>query len=79
MRDRWAIGRCWGGRCAALGLVEGSRENFERSEALQREALAIFSELGNEREIRESLGMLKDPALARGDLVSARAAIEEAL
>ena len=75
MGDREMLGRSLRG----LGLVEGSRENFERSEALQREALAIFSELGNEREIRESLGMLSYLALARGDLVSARAAIEEDL
>ena len=62
-----------------LGLVVGSCEDFERSEELQRKALAVFAETGNELEVRESLGMLAYLALARGDLVSARSAIEDAL
>jgi tetratricopeptide (TPR) repeat protein len=60
-------------------LVVGSRQDFERSDELQREALAVFAEMGNEEEVRESLGMLAFLAIARGDLVSARSAIEDAL
>jgi tetratricopeptide (TPR) repeat protein len=46
---------------------------------LQRDALAIFTEIGNDREARESLGMLGFLMLARGDLDAARALIEDAL
>ena len=75
MNDPQALGRSLRG----LGLVVGSCEDFERSDELQREALAVFTQIGNELEVRESLGMLAYLALARGDLVSARAAIEDAL
>ena len=75
MNDPQALGRSLRG----LGLVVGSCEDFDRSEELQREALAVFTEIDNELEVRESLGMLAYLALARGDLVSARSAIEDAL
>ena len=68
MNDPQALGRSLRG----LGLVVGSCEDFERSDGLQREALAVFTQIGNELEVRESLGMLAYLALARGDLVSAR-------
>ena len=75
MDDAQALGRS----LRNLGLVVGSRQDFERSDELQREALAVFAEMGNEEEVRESLGMLAFLALAQGDLVSARSAIEDAL
>ena len=75
MDDPQALGRS----LRNLGLVVGSCEDFDRSDKLQREALAVFSETGNDVEVRESLGMLAYLAIARGDLESARPAIEDAL
>ena len=41
----------------ALGIVAADRGDIERSEALQRDALEIFTDSGNDREMRESLGL----------------------
>lgn len=62
-----------------MGIAEASAKDFDRAESLQREALGVFSASGNERLVRETLGMLGWIALARGDYEEAHALCERAL
>jgi predicted ATPase len=63
----------------SLGVAEGSAGNFERAEALEEEALALFSEDDNESQIRQTLGLLAWIAIARRNYPYAQALCEEAL
>jgi predicted ATPase/class 3 adenylate cyclase len=63
----------------ALGVVEGGARNFERSELLEREALALFTASGDERQVRATLGLLAWVAIARGRFEEAQELCEEAL
>jgi tetratricopeptide (TPR) repeat protein len=62
-----------------LGIIACDLHEYEESEALQREALAMFQQSGNDREVRESLGMLAWMGIAQRDYPRARSACEEAL
>jgi tetratricopeptide (TPR) repeat protein len=73
--DAHAIGKSLLG----LGIVEGDVGNFELSEALQREALSVFSKAESEREVREVLGMLGFLYISHGDYERATSVCERAL
>jgi len=51
--------------------------DFEVSESLQREALSMFQQSGDDREVRESLGMMACIEIRRRDYPRARSAFEE--
>ena len=68
-----------GAALLALGVAEGTAANFERAEALQREALAVFSDSGDERQVRATLGLLAWIAIAQGGYAEAQELCERAL
>jgi tetratricopeptide (TPR) repeat protein len=68
-----------GGSLTLLGVVASYRRDLETAESLWREALAVFTESGNDRDARQILGFLGWLAIARGDYASARSAIEKSL
>ena len=63
----------------ALGVSHGTAANFERADELEREALVIFAATGNERQERQTLGLLAWIAIARGDYREAQGLCETAL
>jgi predicted ATPase/class 3 adenylate cyclase len=63
----------------ALGVAEGTAMNFERAEELEREALTMFGEAGNDRQVRQTLGLMAWIAIARRDYVHAQELCERAL
>jgi predicted ATPase/DNA-binding CsgD family transcriptional regulator len=61
---------------AHLAFVQS---DYERAEALCEESLALYRELGDQRGIAFSLGILGDIAWVRSDPATARSLLEEAL
>ena len=62
-----------------LGVAEGTAENFERAEALEREALDMFVASGDDRQTRAALGLLSWIAIAQGKYAQAQDLCERAL
>jgi predicted ATPase len=62
-----------------LGVVEGTARNFERAEALEREALDMFVASGDDRQTRAALGLLAWIAIAQGRYAQAQDLCERAL
>ena len=67
------------GRALACGIVTADEGDYERSEALQREGLAIFQEYGSVRDVHQTLGMLGALMIMRGDYAGAHSLLEGAL
>ena len=63
----------------ALGVAEGTAGNFERAEQLEREALSMFARAGNERQLRQTLGLLAWVHIAQRNYVEAQDLCERAL
>jgi non-specific serine/threonine protein kinase len=61
-----------------LGIVTADEGDYERSEALQREGLAIFQEHGSVRDIHQTHGMLGALMIIRGDYAGAHSLLEGA-
>ena len=61
---------------ASLSFIQS---NYERTEALSEEGLALYRELGDERGIALSLWVLGNVAWVRGVTAKARSLLEEAL
>src|SRR5207249_3925095 len=62
-----------------LGIIECDASDFDRAEEDQREALNLFATSGNDREARQTLGMLGFLLIARGKYSDAQEVCEEAL
>ena len=63
----------------ALGVAEGTAGNLERAEHLEREALSMFAAAGNERQLRQTLGLLAWVQIAQRNYVEAQRSCERAL
>jgi predicted ATPase len=63
----------------ALGVAEGASGDFERAEHLERQALNMFAAAGNERHVRQTLGLLAWVQIAQRKYGEAEQSCERAL
>ena len=68
-----------GAALLSLGIIECDANNLDLAEALQLDALSVFSASDNESEVRKTLGMLGFLYIARSDYSEAKNVCEKAL